>query len=329
MPDPPGPSQGFQHHALVHSSDDELVNGLRPFVREGLAADQPVVTVVAERTATLLSDALGPDRERVRFLDAGAVYRDPRQALRNYEALLNEDFAADAERVHLVGEIPFGAVTSAQREWMRYESALNSLFAQAPVRSVCPYDRRTLPAELVASAARTHPMLATADGWRYSDDYISPARFLRELTAWERSRASLLTELTVGRDLSRVRGTVRRHATIQGAAPEQADQFINAVNEVVTNAMTHGQEPVRLRLLADEHMLMCEVADHGTGLDDPLAAYRLPATNEEQEGGRGLWLARELCDVVELESRPDGFAVHLGMNLEQQGGSRPTSAAYS
>lgn len=325
MADVPGVSHGFPHHALIHSSDDDLIGGLRWFVRDGLVADQPVVAAVSDRTATLLSDALGPDRQRLRFLDAAAVYENPRKALRNFEALLKEDSAADADCVHLVGEIPFGAIASAQREWMRYESALNSLLAHAPVRSVCTYDRRTLPAEVVASAARTHPLLATPAGWCYSDDYLPPARFLPELTAWERSQASLLTDLTVGRDLSRVRGTVRRHATAQGAAPERLDQFVNAVNEVVTNAVTHGQEPVRLRLLADEHMLMCRISDCGTGLDDPLAAYRLPATNEEQEGGRGLWLARELCDVVELESRPDGFAVHLAMNMDQ-GSSGSTSA---
>lgn len=329
MPDPPGSPHGFRHHALVYSSDDELLDGLCPFIGEGLAADQPVVAVVGERTATLLSDALGPERERVRFLDAGAVYRDPRQAIRNYAAIFNEDFLADAEIARFVGEIPFGAVTSAQREWMRYESALNSLFSHAPVWGVCPYDRRALPEELVASAARTHPLLLTAGRWHYSDEYTPPTRFLRELTASQRSQASLLTDLTVGQNLSRVRGTVRRHATSRGAAPERADQFVNAVNEVVTNALTHGQEPVRLRLLCDEHVLMCEVSDHGTGLDDPLAAYRLPAANEEEEGGRGLWLARELCDVVELETRPDGFAVHLAMNIEKRGFSHAASAADS
>lgn len=329
MPDAPASSQGFLHHALVHSSDDELIDGLCSFVREGLLADHPVVATVGNRTATLLGDALGPDQERVRFLDAGTLYRDPRHALRSYETLLNEHFAAGAETVHLVGEIPFGAVASAQREWMRYESALNSLFSRAAVRTVCPYDRRTLQPELVASAARTHPLLLTADGWRYSDDYVPPARYLRELTAWERDRAMLLTDLTVDRDLSRVRATVRRHATAQGTAPERADQFVNAVNEVVTNAMTHGREPVRLRLLADERMLMCEVSDCGTGLDDPLAAYRLPATNDEQEGGRGLWLARELCDVVELESRADGFAAHLAMNMADGDECRPASASDS
>jgi hypothetical protein len=53
----------------------------------------------------------------------------------------------------------------------------------------------------------------------------------------------------------------------------------------------------------------CEVRDAGR-LDAPLAG-RLPPTGDS--GGWGLWLANQLCDLVQLRSYPAGGAVRLHM----------------
>lgn len=315
MSDPPGLSQGLRHHALLYDSDEELADVSSRFAREGLAADRPVLAITGERTRTVLRAGLGADEEDVSFLDPGGWYGNPGRALAGLEALIDEYAAAGVEEIHLIGEVPFGASGRSQWEWMRYESALNDLFATAPICTICTYDTRTLPAEVTASAERTHPRLATVDGWRYSERYTPPATFLREVTAWEREHATLLEELTVQGGLARVRAVLRQHATSEGMSPERAEQFVNAVNEVITNAVTHGAQPVHLRVLADGHALMCDVSDRGAGVDDPLSAYRLPSPNDEQEGGRGLWLARQLCDVVDLDSHETGFSVHLAVNI--------------
>ena len=56
--------------------------------------------------------------------------------------------------------------------------------------------------------------------------------------------------------------------------------------------------------------MVCEIADRGT-IDDPLVGRQAPDT--EQLGGRGLWLAHQLCDLVELRSGPDGTVLRLHM----------------
>jgi anti-sigma regulatory factor (Ser/Thr protein kinase) len=35
----------------------------------------------------------------------------------------------------------------------------------------------------------------------------------------------------------------------------------------------------------------------------------------EQEGGRGLWLINQLCDLVQLRSSPEGTSVRMSMRL--------------
>ena len=50
-------------------------------------------------------------------------------------------------------------------------------------------------------------------------------------------------------------------------------------------------------------MLICEVRDSGR-LDDPLAGRRRPEIPEL--GGHGLWIANQICDLVQLRSLRGG-----------------------
>jgi hypothetical protein len=55
--------------------------------------------------------------------------------------------------------------------------------------------------------------------------------------------------------------------------------------------------------------MMCEVSDTGAGLLDPLAGHLPPDPFAAR--GRGLWLARQFSDLVELHSDPAGTTVRL------------------
>ena len=62
----------------------------------------------------------------------------------------------------------------------------------------------------------------------------------------------------------------------------------------------------------DNGTLLCEVRDGGH-LDDPLAGRQPPAHG--QLNGRGLWMANQLCDLVQIRSLPDGNVVRLHVSL--------------
>ena len=64
--------------------------------------------------------------------------------------------------------------------------------------------------------------------------------------------------------------------------------------------MVHGRPPATLRIWQGSGELICEVSDAGDGIKDVLAGQLTPPPN--RIGGRGIWLARMLCDAVEIRN---------------------------
>jgi anti-sigma regulatory factor (Ser/Thr protein kinase) len=98
-------------------------------------------------------------------------------------------------------------------------------------------------------------------------------------------------------------------------APEDVlDDFLLAVDEMTSNALRHGRPPVGLRLWLSDDRIVCTISDCGPGFDDPFAGYG-PAHGEDlSRGGMGLWLARQLCDHVDI-THDDGVRVRLTVRL--------------
>ena len=86
------------------------------------------------------------------------------------------------------------------------------------------------------------------------------------------------------------------------------DRAMLLVSELVTNSVRHGGGGGVLRVWRDGDALVCEVRDGGR-LGDPLAGRRRPTL--EQPDGRGLWLANQLCDLVQLRSSAGGTVVRF------------------
>ena len=86
-----------------------------------------------------------------------------------------------------------------------------------------------------------------------------------------------------------------------------------AVTEVLTNALTHGQPPRRLHLYDGGATWVCHVHDSGAGPGDPFAGFAPPAVPSDH--GYGLWLARQLCDAVDVGVDATGTHVRLHARL--------------
>jgi serine/threonine-protein kinase RsbW len=91
------------------------------------------------------------------------------------------------------------------------------------------------------------------------------------------------------------------------------DGFVLAVNEIMTNAVRHGGGRGVVWLWRTAGGLRCVVSDHGTGEAERFNGHVLPPT--EATGGRGLWLARHLCDSFGVETGSRGTRVELTMAL--------------
>ena len=60
--------------------------------------------------------------------------------------------------------------------------------------------------------------------------------------------------------------------------------------------------------------MVCEVRDRGR-IEEPLVGRRRPEPGAR--GGHGLWMANQLCDLVQLRSRRSGTSVRLHMRLAE------------
>ncbi|MGC4806853.1 ATP-binding protein [Micromonospora sp. DT233] len=111
---------------------------------------------------------------------------------------------------------------------------------------------------------------------------------------------TLLAEVIVAGKVTALRHAVAASAGGAGLCDGALEDFVLAVHELVTNVVRHGGGSGRLRLCRQGDRLTCEVTDDGPGLDAVPVA--LPAPN--QVGHRGLWLAQQLTDGLEI--RTDG-----------------------
>ena len=100
-------------------------------------------------------------------------------------------------------------------------------------------------------------------------------------------------------------------ASLPAGSEPALEDFLLAVDEMTTNALRHGRPPVDLRLWADEKRLVCTVTDRGAGLQDPFIGYGPAHGDDLSLGGMGLWLARQLCDHVDITVADDGVRVRL------------------
>jgi anti-sigma regulatory factor (Ser/Thr protein kinase) len=101
-----------------------------------------------------------------------------------------------------------------------------------------------------------------------------------------------------------LRAAVAAHGNHLGAGSAELERLLIIASELATNAVRHGGGCGRLRLWRRDNRIYCEVSDHGPGLADPQAGSVPP--DQMARGGRGLWICRQLSDVLLVESGPRG-----------------------
>jgi anti-sigma regulatory factor (Ser/Thr protein kinase) len=307
----------YTHDALFFDSPGQLTDVAVPFLLEGLAAGEAAVVATSTGTANLLRQAVDGD-PRVHVIERGDVYRARTPtAITTFRRLAEQHAADGVKRVRVVGEVDFGPTERDWLEWQRYESVINDALAEWPLWGLCVFDTQRLPAPLIESALRTHSTLVTDGDRAPNPDFADPADYLRSLPVPVEPLEDTAPRLAAP-DVSDFIGL--RHAVAaeldRVPAPRDAvEDFLLAVDEMTSNAMRHGGPPVSLRLWVADDRIVCTISDHGPGWDDPFAGYG-PAHGEDlSRGGMGLWLARQLCDHVDISSDGAGARVRLTLRL--------------
>jgi anti-sigma regulatory factor (Ser/Thr protein kinase) len=167
----------------------------------------------------------------------------------------------------------------------------------------------TLPISVLDEALRSHPVIGS-DGARSHSDGYDPD--LERLGPWLPPAPREADELSfTARNLRSVRDVVARHARRAGLAGDRVPDLCLATHEVALNSVRHGGGWGVLRIWREGADLICEISDRGT-ITDPLVGRSAPEPGKP--GGRGLWLANELCGLVRLRSREGNTVVRLHMS---------------
>ncbi|MGH3511793.1 MAG: anti-sigma factor RsbA family regulatory protein [Pseudonocardiaceae bacterium] len=307
--------ESLTHQGLLYRSQEEFLAGTVPFVRAGLEYGDPIWVVTTVRNAGWLRVALGGDARRVVFGDCSQWYQHPGRALAAlYRAV---SVAADGKRLRMIGE-PLWTARIGQEgsERARYESLVNVALASTNAACVCAYDTRVVDPKVVAQVARTHPELVVDGGARPSPSYTDPAVFNAECDKSplpEPPPTALRLPFDRLGQLASLRAFMTSYATWAGAVPHSVRRFVQALDEVATNAIEHGDGSRVVRIWTRPRSMVCEVSDTGAGRCDPMAGHLPPRPG--RAGGCGLWLARQFCDLVEMRSDATGTVVRLHLYL--------------
>ncbi len=112
-------------------------------------------------------------------------------------------------------------------------------------------------------------------------------------------------------DLLSVRRRVAEQARRAGLEPDRVDDLV--INgQRSAKSLRYGRNHGYFRMWEESGSLICEIRDKGI-IGDPLVERIRPPAHKP--GGRGLWLANQLCDLVQIRATDTGTVVRLHMAI--------------
>jgi anti-sigma regulatory factor (Ser/Thr protein kinase) len=317
--DPASSAPDTLHAAAVYESDQDLRDRIVPFLIDGLACREKVVAVVPQRTGEILGAALGSGAMMVQWGLPELNYHHLGRATETVRNYLAERRAAnDPTRLLTESEVD-GGIRGPGRmaAYLRAESAGEGLYGSHGVPWLCLYDRRHYSPGMLADATRVHPHLLDEQGEPVlNKEYVDPATYLAAHpgpVSPVPGQVALDRELNDLNDLGSLRSQAGDAARGLGLDPMDTRLAEVAAGEVIANAFRHGSLPGRVRVWRDADAVLIRVDSAGPGPEVAVSGFSPP--DLAAGSGAGLWVARQIADVVHVETRRDGTSVELQFPL--------------
>jgi anti-sigma regulatory factor (Ser/Thr protein kinase) len=303
-------ARGFCHEAFFYADEDEFLAGAVPFLEEGVSSGEAVIAALPESRRQLLRGALGPLADEVALYAMEEIGRNPGRLISAWRCFLQNN--AEAPGIRGIGEPAWAGRTPAElEECERLERLVNLAFVQEKALTVvCPYDTSALEDEVLAGAKRSHSHCSSPEGKSTSPSFTLDGLLEGSLPQPDRPTVSLCFGRT---DLRTVRQAVASLARSVGLGSRRNEDFVLAVCEAATNSVQHGGGEGSLAIWRDSDELVCDIRDAGQ-ITNPLVGRERPPV--AQVGGRGLWIANEVCDLVQIRSGEEGTHVRLRMEIQ-------------
>ena len=302
----------IDHAAALYADLTDYVDQVGSFVRAGLQRDDAVLVATDPLRLDALRDVL-PDSAGITFVDITPVGVNPARLMPLYQDFF--DGAARAGRgVTGVGEpaLP-GRTTEEYSEIARNEALVERAFAGGPTLNIlCPYDAGALPTAMLEAAVRTHPTVH-GSSTRVGHEVMFDARLdLAQLDEPLPAAPRDARTVAFGDDYHLVRDVVHELCRDARFDHDRTEDLVLAVHELATNTVRHGGTGGTLTAWTTPTAVEVEVVSGGR-FTDPLVGRVRP--DLVRETGRGLWLANQLCDLVQVRNTPTGTAVRVRLRL--------------
>jgi anti-sigma regulatory factor (Ser/Thr protein kinase) len=177
---------------------------------------------------------------------------------------------------------------------------------------LCPYDVASLPTDVLDEAGRSHEYVSVAGTGRISETYSGVETFARPLSSplTDAPDHAEVAPVTVD-TLQSLRRLVSRYAAAAGLNDSQTIDLVFVANEVASNSIVHAGGSGLFRIWRESDAVVFETRDRGR-ITRPLVGRERPGAT--QVGGLGLWLANQLCDLVQIRTFDDGSVVRVRMS---------------
>lgn len=312
------PACSFHHEAIFHSGGaDGFVDHFGPLIERALEDRAPVLVAVSSERISRLREALDSSAAaEVGFADIRVLGANPARIIPAWHAFLQRHRRHDRQTQPLgIGEPVWPGRSAAElEECGRHEGLLNLAFGGGRGwRLLCPYDLDGLQDDAIALARMSHPFISRSGESAPNEDYPS-----EQMPDWpfdgELQRPQSHTrELDFDeRDLLALRDFVSRWASEEALEAESAQELVLAVHEIATNSVRHGGGRGTLSVWREQGTLLCEIRDRGR-IENPMLGRVQPG--EEAMCSRGLWIANQLCDLVQIRSSAAGSQVRMHKRL--------------
>lgn len=291
-------SASFAHDVLQYRGTDDLVNKAAQLVensrREGATVAVAVPSPLVDHLAPLVA---GHRFDTIVAIDD--LGRNPGRFIELWSQALMTARRSGRPLLGLGQPVwPERSAVEVEECWIS-EALFDVAFEDVDdFQLVCLYDLDTVDSASAGRAASLHGAHSETDLAALLTGALAPA-------------PSDARRLSVGIDeLAALRDEVRELAATAGLDDHRVDDLVLATNELVSNSVRHGGGTGEVVLWRDVDSLWCDVVDDGT-IADPMVGRRRPP--EHDLGGRGVWIAHQVCDLVQVRSRDRRTHVRVRM----------------
>nr|WP_156763974.1 anti-sigma factor RsbA family regulatory protein [Mycobacterium sp. 852002-50816_SCH5313054-b] len=310
---------GFIHSALLYRSQQDYLESVVGFVRDGLTADEAVLVAVPGDKLALLHDALsgsvGGFTTELRMADIAEVGRNPSRFMAMEGAFVDDH---SDRRVRIVSQLAWpGRRDDEFVACVEHEALVNEALDGYPVTKLCLYDASRLDDELLAEARATHPFLWGRGVLQRSAEYAPGDALQRCNRPLNAKPGAVMYMVRKSADLSPARSFAVNYAGWVGMSQDGIDDLQLIATELATNSLMHTDGACRLAFWRQDEHLVCEARDTGR-FDDPLVGRLDPGPSGP--ASRGLYLVNAISDLVRTHTTSAGTTIQAYLRFEQSPG---------